>query len=346
MTDSVPADGPPRATRRPRGLWRVAARIGTAVVATSVLAVAGTFWSVEQTFMDSAHVLPASAFTNMAWRPDTVATPSKPLTVLLLGSNLIAHNKVGNQAPGPQADMIQLIRFDNIHDTIDVLSIPDDAEVTTPTGVRGLNTLLAWGPGMVAQYVEKLTGVTIQHVLVINFTGLRELTIQLGGISVLNPKASTDPLTGEHFSRGEIEVQGERALTYVRQILSLPGGVLGRIAREQQLLAGFTADLQERHLLTHPSELRSVTKTIAGNMTIDSGLTLPVITELVTDIVSTSRKNINFYVAPLAGDTTSVAFNVIMAPLNLAAAKAAGLALAAGRPVPLPETKVPYPTGP
>jgi LCP family protein required for cell wall assembly len=108
-------------------------------------------------------------------------------------------------------------------------------------GDEKINAAFFYGgqAGMI-RAVERLTGLPIHHVMVINFRGFPKLVDSLGGVTVNNPTSVVDCYyeAGQRvtFRRGEISLNGERALAFVRERKS--DSDLERAQRQQALLSG------------------------------------------------------------------------------------------------------------
>jgi LCP family protein required for cell wall assembly len=318
--------------RRRRRWGRVAIQASVAVLALAVLAVAGLLWQVTGSVTGSVHTVPVEG----------LGTPGdatgKPLTVLLLGSDARLGTDAGDGVTGQRADAIMLIRFNADRTRVDVLSIPRDSWVPIPgKGTAKINASLNGGPSLVVKTVEHLTGIPIDHVMVMDFDGVRDLTTALGGVTVLNETAITDPRNGNHFPAGQLTLSGNQALLYVRIRYGLPGGDFDRIDHQQQVIAGISEKLRSEDVLGKPLLANQVVKIVAQNLTVDSGLTPDVMLRTLVDVLSTPQGGTHFYTAPSTGFGRSADGQsyVVLDKAKLAAACAA---LKAGKAVPLKGT--------
>jgi polyisoprenyl-teichoic acid--peptidoglycan teichoic acid transferase len=215
-------DGP----RRPRrwGLW-----IALAVVALLVLSV---LWGLLgfRAFangVDEANGrLSQRANAQLAKRDRSIL--SEPTTLLVVGTD-------GGRAPGREdanrSDSLMLVRLDPETHRISYLSIPRDLRVEIPgygtSKINAANQL--GGPALTLATVKALTGLPIDHVVVVDFDGFRELIDAIGGIEVDVPKAilsnrfdcpyppsRCDDWEGWRFEKGPQHMDGRRALVYSR----------------------------------------------------------------------------------------------------------------------------------
>jgi polyisoprenyl-teichoic acid--peptidoglycan teichoic acid transferase len=324
--------------RRRRRWGRTAVQVCVGVLALLVLGAAGVLWHVANSVTTSVHTVPIAGLP--AAQADT---NGKPMTVLLLGSDLRIGSDVQAGVSGQRADAIMLIRFSADRSRIDVLSIPRDSWVPIPgMGIQKINASLNGGPALVVKTVQNLTGIRIDHVMVMDFNGVRDLTTALGGVTVVNEHADTDPRNGTHFNAGPITLSGDQALAYVRLRYGLPNGDFDRIDHEQQVVAAIGNKLTNTDLVGEPLMLEHVVQIVAQNLTVDSGLTSNLMTQLLVDIVSTPQQGTHFYTAPSAGFGTSKDGESYV-NLDMPKLKAACAALLAGKPVPLPGTPISLP---
>lgn len=121
-----------------------------------------------------------------------------------------------------RADTILIMRTDPGDGRIKWLSIPRDFRVEIPgRGPQKINAAYYYGgqPGII-RAVKRVTGLPIHHLVVVSFRGFPKLVDELGGVTVTNPtRLVRCPYPGGRtvsFPRGEIELNGRRALEYVR----------------------------------------------------------------------------------------------------------------------------------
>lgn len=334
LLESTEDDG---SVRRRRRWGRIAVQASVAVLALVVLGAAGLLWQVTNSVTGSIQSVP------IAGLPTTVAAKGTPMTVLLLGSDARIGADQGNGVTGQRADAIMLIRMNADRSRIDVLSIPRDSWVNVPGhGTQKINAALNWGPSLQVKTVEALTGIPIDHVMVMDFDGVRDLTTALGGVTVVNEHAITDPRNGNHFNAGPLTLSGNQALLYVRIRYGLPNGDFDRIAHQQQVVAAISEKLRSEDVLGKPLLAEQMVGIVARNLTVDSGLTSALMTQTLVDILSTPPSGLHFYTAPFTGFGTS-ADGQSYVNLNMPVLAAACAALKADKPLPLKGTPINLP---
>ena len=154
-----------------------------------------------------------------------------------------------------RADAIMLVRSDPDANRFARLSIPRDLRVEIPgRGTDKVNAAYAYGGAALAvDTVEAVTGLDVNHVVVVDFASFPEVIDALGGVSVTVPRRivsnrfdcpynTPDRCSrwpGWQFDRGPQTMNGRRALVYARirtNRLDPSESDLTRVRRQQQVL--------------------------------------------------------------------------------------------------------------
>ncbi|WP_069174207.1 LCP family protein [Streptomyces griseus] len=134
-------------------------------------------------------------------------------------------------------------------------------------------------PACTQNTVEKLTGLRVDHTVVVDFKGFAALTDVVDGVRVclpddvyrkdLNPKRAT---RGERiFAKGEQIVSGQEALDYVRLRHGIgDGSDIGRIKRQQAFVASLLKKVKSDGLT--PTRLLPLANAATKSLTVDPGL--------------------------------------------------------------------------
>ena len=225
--------GPPSSQPAPdeRSIWRrrwkliVVLGIVGLLVLVVVWGVLG-YLSFSRGVNDANDRLPHRALARLAKQQGSVL--SNPTTILVIGTD-------GGRQPGRgqshRSDSLLLIHTDPSKNRISYLSIPRDLRVEVPGyGAEKINSANQFGgPALTIATVHSLTGLPIQHVVVVDFDGFKDLIDALGGIDVNVPKPilsnkfdcpyppkRCDTWKGWRFGRGRQHMNGRRALVYSR----------------------------------------------------------------------------------------------------------------------------------
>ncbi len=124
------------------------------------------------------------------------------------------------------------------------------------------------------ELVQELIGVPIDHFAEVNLASFWRLTDALGGVEVCLNNPVQDDYSGADFAAGRQTLDGEQALSFVRQRHGLPRGDLDRTQRQQAFLAGATAKLQGAGTLFDAGKLTDLFDAVEENVAVDSTLDL------------------------------------------------------------------------
>ena len=121
-----------------------------------------------------------------------------------------------------------------------------------------INAAYAYGgPPLAIRTVENLTGVKVNHVVLVNFQGFEKLIDALGGVTIVNPtKIISNSFDGYHwrFGKGTLHLDGRHALAYSRvreNTLNPADNDLTRGQRQQRVLSALAARLGSPSTLLH-----------------------------------------------------------------------------------------------
>ncbi len=192
-------------------------------------------------------------------RPDKVEVegPQEPLNVLVMGSDSRegdGNNIDGLTGGGARSDTTIMFHLSADRNRAYGVSIPRDSLVDRPECVNDAGETIAggtdvmWneafalgGPACTIQQFEQLTGVRIDHYVVVDFNGFQDMVDAIDGVQVCIPEDIDDPEHGINIPAGTREVRGKEALNYVRARYTLgDGSDIGRIKRQQAFIAAMT----------------------------------------------------------------------------------------------------------
>jgi LCP family protein required for cell wall assembly len=101
------------------------------------------------------------------------------------------------------------------------------------------------GPKLLGRAVGGLVGVQPNYVFVTRFPFFEDMVDDIGGITVNNPRAFSDPyLRPKGFKKGRIHLNGYNAMAFSRIRKSLPGGDFDRSADQQRTIRGIHAKIR------------------------------------------------------------------------------------------------------
>jgi LCP family protein required for cell wall assembly len=144
-----------------------------------------------------------------------------------------------------------------------LVSLPRDSYVPIPgRGRNKLNAAYAFGgPRLLAQTVEQVTGIRIDHYMEVGFDGFAATVNAVGGVRICVDQAMRDPKAGLNLRAGCQVLDSREALGYVRTRASARGD-LDRVQRQQEFLGALIDQATSPGVLLNP--LRSVPLALNG----------------------------------------------------------------------------------
>ena len=162
------------------------------------------------------------------------------------------------------------------------------------------------GPKCLVKVIQKLSGLSINRFMAIDFAGFAKMVDALGGVRV----CSTTPL--EDYELGTVlpeagwqTVDGRTALNYVRarQVTTETNGDYGRIKRQQLFLSSLLRSLISNEVFFSLRKLNDVVNTFISDSSVDNVKTKDLV-DLGQSIQGVSAGRITFLTVP-TGETNS-----------------------------------------
>jgi polyisoprenyl-teichoic acid--peptidoglycan teichoic acid transferase len=198
-------------------------------------------------------------------RPAPVTLEKKqPFSVLMMGVD----EREGDRG---RSDTLIVLTVNPNTKTTKMLSIPRD----TRTEIMGkgfddkINHAYAFGGiEMSMDTVENFLDIPIDYYMQINMEGFQDIVDAVGGVTVNNNLDFT--YEGFHFPKGEILLNGEKALKYSRMRYEDPRGDFGRQSRQRQIIQAVISKGASFSSLTKFNEIfEALGKNIKTNMKFD-----------------------------------------------------------------------------
>jgi len=211
-----------------------------------------------------------------------------PINVLVMGSDTRegANGKgIGGDTPG-LSDTTILLHLSANRRFAYGISLPRDAMVerpacprkngngTDPGGMTQFNAAYAiGGPACTVKTVEQLTGIRINHFVVVDFVGFRAMVNAINGVTVCVPEAVNDTVGHIKLPAGTYKVNGQQALDYVRvrHDLGAPTGDIGRMKRQQTFISAMITKVVSAGTLANPVRLLKFLDAATNSLTTDPG---------------------------------------------------------------------------
>lgn len=130
-----------------------------------------------------------------------------------------------------------------------ILNFPRDSWVPIPGyGTAKINeALYHGGPQLLAETLERVTGIRIDYWVMTGFVGFQNLVSDLGGVRMRMPRDINDPTgSGAHIRAGRRSLGFHSALAYVRTRHSFPNGDIDRTTNQGRFLIALLRKLRRQ----------------------------------------------------------------------------------------------------
>lgn len=282
------------------------------VIVLALFAIAGIIggiyaWQVASAFRQAESLSQADAFPHSDTRPAPAERPAgsdhAPVNFLLLGADDESDGiPDGADIRGKRSDTIILVNIPADRQSVNAISIMRDNWVDVPGyGSAKINAAMSYGGTPLAVHtVENLLDVRIDHVVLIDFNGLRGLTDAVGGVSVDNPSAFYSHSAGTTIPAGEVTLNGGEALDFVRN-RSFRDGDYARVENQQAFLMALAQKLLSADTLTSPSRIQNAVANISPYITVDEGFNVSTAVSLGLSLRNLRTDSINMFTSPTTG---------------------------------------------
>lgn len=294
---------PQRPRRKKKKVWRKVLVILLVIVILGVLGVGIYLWNVGRTFDDNANKLTDEQIFGTE-RPDD-RKEDGGTNILLLGSDEPMDEVDVNDSRGLRSDTIMVMHLPESGSKVQIMSIPRDSWVDIEGhGQAKINSALSYGGlPLAVSTVSDFIGTDLDHVAIIDFQGFKALTDSLGGVSV-NSEQSFEK-NGYTFEQGENLLNGDEALTFVRERKSFQDGDFQRARNQQAFIRGLTNEIISADTLSNPVKIQNMVEDFSPYMYVDSGLDAQYISATAFGMRDVRPGDIEFFTSPTAGVGTS-----------------------------------------
>ncbi|GHH79841.1 transcriptional regulator [Streptomyces sulfonofaciens] len=284
------------APRRGRRVLRWSAT----VLSVLILGTAGAGYLYYQHLNGNIRTDPLNIGDHKAPAPTPNAAGQTPLNILLIGSD--ARDTKENQKLGgarstfggaPRADVQMLVHLSADRSNMSVVSMPRDTLVQIPqctdpkTGrvypasterTLANQSLERGGPGCTVATWEQLTGIHIDHFMMVDFAGVVSMADAIGGVPVcvdanIHSKDSQGHGSGLKLTKGTHYIKGEQALQWLRTRYGFEDGSdIARTKAQHQYMNSMVRELRKNATLSNPGKLRGIAEEATKALRVDNGL--------------------------------------------------------------------------
>ncbi|MFJ8542932.1 LCP family protein [Streptomyces sp. NPDC093586] len=237
---------------------------------------------------------------NKVAAPTPNAAGQTPLNILVIGSD--ARDSEENQQLGgaretfgstPLADVQMLVHLSADRSNMSVVSMPRDTLLKIPKctdpddgtvypasegRVMANQSLGHGGPGCTVATWQELTGIHIDHFVMVDFAGVVSMADAVGGVPVcvdanIHSRDGQGHGSGLKLEKGTHPVKGEQALQWLRTRYGFEDGSdLARAKAQHMYLNSMVRVLRENATLSNPGRLRALAEEATRALTVDPGL--------------------------------------------------------------------------
>ncbi len=322
MAEPLPGSTPyGRRRAKPRRRHSVAKTVGSVVLALAMVAGLSVVFLYRH-LNDNLTVLdPTGMLSNRPDKEVEADVPDEPLNILVMGSDTRdgAGNGIDNlTGGGARSDTTILFHLSADRQSAYGISIPRDSLVDRPEctkangdPVPGADNVM-WndafsvgGPLCTVQQFETLTGVFVDHFVVVDFNGFQDMVDAVGGVDVCIPEPISDPEHGIDIPAGNQVLSGVRALNYVRARYTIgDGSDIGRIKRQQAFVAAMASKVVSGGVLGRLDRLVPFLNAATSSLTVDPGMSNVIkIGQIGLGFAGIGLSNIRFSTVPFEYST-------------------------------------------
>ncbi|WP_345561023.1 MULTISPECIES: LCP family protein [Streptomyces] len=299
--------------RRRRRRWVRGAGVGVVVV---LLAAGGAGWAVYAK-LDGNITSDKAAAAELARyekeRPTSLVRGAQ--NILVIGSDSRSgdeNRRYGRDSGTERSDTTILLHLAAGRGSATAVSLPRDLMVDVPGCLRPDGTrsepmftmfnyaFQVGGSACTIRTVERLTNIRVDHHVVVDFHGFKDMVDAVDGVEVCLAEPIRDKAAKLRLPAGRVTLDGEQALGYVRARKTLGNGSdTDRMDRQQRFLGALVNKVQSNDVLLNPVKLYPVLDAATSSLTTDPDLaSLRGLYELVRGLRDIPTERVQFLTVP------------------------------------------------
>ncbi|MGB6208060.1 LCP family protein [Mycobacterium sp.] len=329
-------DAIPKGNRRRHAMLR-AGRLMAAAVAALALALTGGAWQWSASKNHRLNIVSALDPQSRDVVDPNAQYGDEDFLIVGIDSRAGANGDMGagdtEDAGGARSDTIMLVNIPANRKRVVAVSFPRDLAITPiqceawnpDTGEYGplydqdtkkygpknvytetkLNSTFAFGgPKCLVKEIQKLSGLSINRFIAIDFAGFAKMVDALGGVEVCSTTPLKDYELGTVLARaGRQRIDSKTALNYVRarNVITENNGDYGRIKRQQLFLSSLLRSLISQNTFFSLNKLNNVVNTFIKDSYVDNVKTKDLV-QLGQSVQGMSAGHVSFVTVP-TGET-------------------------------------------
>lgn len=246
-------------------------------------------------------------FADISSRPEVPTEVQEsgetPVNILVLGSDsrISAGDPTQWEYGAQRTDAIMLVHISGDRSSAAAISIPRDTWVNIPGhGEAKINAAFSFGgPSLMIETAEQVTDVRIDHFVITDFESFSTMTDALGGVQIRLSQPHNTP--DGVIPAGTQRLNGEEALSYVRQRYGLSGGDFSRVQRQQNWMRSIMSEIFTKNILGDIGELNRFLETVAQSVSVDEGFSIGEMRNLLISARGLRPGDVSFLTIPHAG---------------------------------------------
>ncbi|MEY9835309.1 LCP family protein [Streptacidiphilus sp. EB103A] len=262
-------------------------------------------------------------------KPKANAAGQSAINILILGTDsraTAADCKLGGSCGDSgygHADVEMLLHVSADRSNATVLSIPRDTKVDIPackdsTGTKSYaasydiitDSMEHGGAGCTVGTWEKLTGISIDHYITVDFSGVVQMADAVGGVPVCTKENVVDS-AGSHLKlkAGTTTIKGVQALEWLRTRHAFEDGTdIGRTHAQHLYLNSLIRKLKSANTIANPLKVDALAEAATKALTVSNEIaSIAKLASLAVDINKVPTKNITMTTMPFSYITSDPA---------------------------------------
>jgi LCP family protein required for cell wall assembly len=182
----------------------------------------------------------------------------------------------GSDIGGSRSDTILVLHIPSGGGKPLLISLPRDSWVPIPGyGENKLNAAYSFGgPKLLAETVQNVTGLRIEHYMEVGFGGFVGVVNAVGGVRLCLQVPLHDPASGLNLNKGCQVLNGAQSLGYVRDRHNFAQQDLQREQDQRLFMKALLSKMTSAGVLLNPFSLIPAADGAAATLTVDSGTSL------------------------------------------------------------------------
>ncbi|MFJ9627007.1 LCP family protein [Streptomyces sp. NPDC091280] len=321
------AAGRAASRRKPPPRGRRVLKVSAISLSVVIMATAGAGWWFYEHLNGNINSVPIDDGAGGKEKAD--AFGRTPINLLVMGSDgrtSAADCKLGGgcsqtgvQSGNGNADVEMVVHISADRSNATVMSIPRDTMTQVPackdpksgqstSGYYGqINSALQYGQACQVKTVHALTGITIDHFVQMDFSGVVKMSDAVGGVSVCVDADVYDTYSHLKLAKGTHTLKGTAALEFVRSRHGFgDGSDLGRTVSQHLFLSAMIRKFKSAGTLTNPSAVYNLADAATKALTVDTGLgSVKKLIGLAADLDKVPTKRMTFTTMQTGADPTN-----------------------------------------